>query len=147
MQGNSSYNTAQSYQPISLLSYLGKIIEKIDATRIAGAGKICGAFSSFQFGNKDNHSANDVLIRTLSHLTPFLISSPNTSYRYITRLSLAAHDILRAFNNTIPYILLQMMTQRRMPTYLINWTKDFTSNLVILTSPTCHEPNLFEPIW
>jgi hypothetical protein len=122
-QEKSSYNTAKSYRPISLLSCLGKIIEKI-----AEAGKICGAISSFQFGNKDNHLANDVLIRTLSQLTPFLISSPTTSYKNTKRPSLAAHDILGAFNNTIPYILLQIMTQRRMPTYLINWTKYFTPN-------------------
>jgi hypothetical protein len=54
-QGKSSYNTAKSYRPISLLSCLGKIIEKIAATRIAEAGKIYGAISSFQFGNKDSH--------------------------------------------------------------------------------------------
>jgi hypothetical protein len=116
-QGKGSYNTVKSYRPISLLLCLGKIIEKIAATRIAEAGKICGAISSFQFGNKNNHPANDVLIRTLSQLIPFLISGPNPSYRYIKRPSLAAHDILGAFNNTIPYILLQIMTQRRMPKY------------------------------
>jgi hypothetical protein len=45
-------------------------MEKITATRIAEAGKICGTISSFQFCNKDNHSANDALIRTLlQHLS------------------------------------------------------------------------------
>jgi hypothetical protein len=119
-QGKSSYNTTKSCRPISLLSCQGKIIEKIAATQIAEARKICGAISSFQLGNNDNHSANDVLIRTLLQLIPFLILYPTTSYKNTKQPSLAAHDILRAFNNTILYILLQIMTQRRMPTYLIN---------------------------
>jgi hypothetical protein len=46
-QGKSSYKTAKSYRPISLLSCLGKIIEKIAATRISNAGNICGTISRF----------------------------------------------------------------------------------------------------
>jgi hypothetical protein len=69
-QGKSSYKIAKSFRPISLLSCLGKVIEKIAATRIAKAGKICGAISSFQLCSKDNHLANDVLIRTFSQITP-----------------------------------------------------------------------------
>jgi hypothetical protein len=89
--------------------------------------------------------ANDVLIRTLSQLTPFLISCPTTSYTNTKRPSLAAHDILGAFNNPIPYILLQIMTQRRMPTYPINWTKDFTSNRTLPFSfdNNCESPQPF----
>jgi hypothetical protein len=63
-QGKSDYTLAKSYRPISLLSCLGKIIEKIVASRIASLGKICGAISSIQFGNKEGHSAHDALLRT-----------------------------------------------------------------------------------
>jgi ribonuclease HI len=129
-QGKSSYKTAKSYRPISLLSCLGKIIEKIAATRISNAGKICGAISRCQFGNKDSHSASDVLLRTLTHLSPHLLSciQMKCSYNNLKRPSLAAHDILGAFNNTKPDILVQIMVQRGMPTYLINWTRNFTAD-------------------
>jgi hypothetical protein len=40
-QGKSNYTLEKSYRPISLLSCLGKIIEKIVASRIASLGKIC----------------------------------------------------------------------------------------------------------
>jgi hypothetical protein len=53
-QGKSSYTLAKSYRPISLLSCLGKIMEKIVASRIASLGKICEAIS-IQFGNKEGH--------------------------------------------------------------------------------------------
>jgi hypothetical protein len=42
-QGESDYTLAKSYRPISLLSCLRKIIEKIVASRIASLGKVYGA--------------------------------------------------------------------------------------------------------
>jgi hypothetical protein len=129
-QGKSSYKTAKSYRPISLLSCLGETIEKIAATRILNAGKICGAISRFQFGNKDSHSASDVLLQTLTHLLPHLLSQiqMNCSYYNLKRPLLTAHDILGAFNNTNPDILVQIIVQQGMPTYLINWTRNFTAD-------------------
>jgi hypothetical protein len=50
------------------------------------------------------------------------------SYNNLKRPSLAARDILGAFNNTNPDILVQIMVQRGMPTYLINWTRNFTAD-------------------
>jgi hypothetical protein len=118
-QGKSSYKTAKSYHPISCLS---KIIEKIAATRISNAGKFCGIISRFQFSHKDSHSASDILLQTLTHLSPHLLSQiqMNCSYYNLKRLSLIAHDIPGPFNNTNPDILVQLGVQRGMPTYLIN---------------------------
>jgi hypothetical protein len=62
-QGKSNYTLAKSYRPISLLPCLGKIIEKIVASRIASPGKIFGARSSIKFGSK-GHPANDTLLHT-----------------------------------------------------------------------------------
>jgi hypothetical protein len=52
----------------------------------------------------------------------------NCSYYNFKHPSLAAHDILGAFNNTNPDILVQIMVQRGMTTYLINWTRSFTAD-------------------
>jgi hypothetical protein len=126
-QGKSNYTLAKSYRLISLLSCLGKIIEKIVESRIASLGKICGAISSIQFGNK-GHSANDALLRTLMNITPYL--RPRTAWgnSLPMRPSLAAHDVQGAFNNTQPEILIKLMILRRMPKYLIGWVKDLTLN-------------------
>jgi hypothetical protein len=126
-QGKSNYTVAKSYRPISL-SCLGKIIEKIIESRIASLGKICGAISSIQFGNKEGHPANDALLRTLMNITPYL--RPRTAWgnSLPMRPSLAAHDVQGAFNNTQPEILIKLMILRRMPKYLIEWVKDLTLN-------------------
>jgi ribonuclease HI len=126
--GKASYSTAKSYRPISLLSCLGKVIEKVAANRIAAAGKICGAISSRQFGNREGHSAIDCLFQTLTKISTHLGPQSKRGYMYTIRPSLAAHDILGAFNNARPTILAQIMKQRKMPEYLINWVLDFLSD-------------------
>jgi hypothetical protein len=60
-QGMKSYTTPTSYRSISLLSYLGKVVEKIASKCISVPASKCGAISRSQFGNKENHSANDAL--------------------------------------------------------------------------------------
>jgi hypothetical protein len=110
-QGKSSYNIAKSYCPIPLLSCLSNIIEIIVVSQISNARNICGAISRFQFSNKDIHSASDVLLRTLIHLLPHLLSciQMKCSYNNLKYLSLTAHNILGAFNNSNPDILVQIM--------------------------------------
>jgi hypothetical protein len=104
-QGKSSYKIVKSYCLISL-SCLGKTIEKIAASQISNAGKICGAISRFQFSNKNSHSISDVLLRTLTHLSPYLLSQfqMNCSYYNLKYPSLTAHDMLGTFNNINPDI-------------------------------------------
>lgn len=126
--GKKSYSSAKSYRPISLLSCLGKFFERIAATRIAKAGKICGAISEHQFGNKDKHSAVDCLFRMLCLVSPHLGPQSSRGYKYTTRPSLAAHDILGAFNFTRPDMLVKIMKMRKMPDYLIEWVRDFSTD-------------------
>jgi hypothetical protein len=65
-QGKKSYTTPTSYHQISLLSCLGKVVEKIASKCISVAASKCGAISRSQFGNKENHSENDALFKTLT---------------------------------------------------------------------------------
>jgi ribonuclease HI len=133
-QGKPSYDTAKSYRPISLLSCFGKLIEKIAAQRIEKAGIICGAITKLQFGNKEGHSAIDALFHTLSQITPHIGRQSPRGYCNTIRPSLAAHDILGAFNNTRPEILVRIMEIRRMPKYLVEWVRDFTNNRTLAFS-------------
>jgi ribonuclease HI len=140
-KGKSSYSTAKSYRPISLLSCLGKLMEKIAAHRIEKAGKICGAISATQFGSISDHSAIDALFRTISQVSEHLGPQSTRGYRHTVRPSLAAHDILGAFNNTRPDALLRIMSLRKMPKYMIEWVKDFTANRSLSFSfDDCLEP-------
>jgi hypothetical protein len=41
---------------------------------------------------------------------------------------MATHDIKGTFNNTRPEALIQIMTSRTMPKYLISWVIAFTTN-------------------
>ena len=124
--GKPKYNVGSAYRPISLLSCLGKVTEKIAANRIMSAALQCGAIPPTQFANREHHSACDALLRTLTLMQPGFLSQHELNRARPPRPSLATHDILGAFNNTRPDILLQIMHQRKLPQYLINWTKDFT---------------------
>jgi ribonuclease HI len=127
-QGKKSYTTPTSYRPISLLSCLGKVVEKIASKRISVAASRCGAISRSQFGNKENHSANDALFKTLAGICPSLLPPQFRNNKFISRPSLAAHDIFGAFNNTHPEALIRIMSLWKMPKYLVEWTHDFTND-------------------
>jgi hypothetical protein len=45
--------------------------------------------------------------------------------------TLVTHDIEGAFNNTNPKVLEQIMEQRTMPTYIIQWIKEFTTDRLL----------------
>jgi hypothetical protein len=110
-QAKSSYKIAKSYCSISLLSGLGKIIEKMAVTWISNPGKIYSTISRFQFGNKDSHSVSDILLQTLIYLSPHHLSCIQMKYSYNNHKSplLIAYDILGTLHNTNHDILIQIM--------------------------------------
>jgi hypothetical protein len=64
------------------------------------------------------------------------VNCKSPSYRPISLLScfykvLATHDIEGAFNNTNPKVLEQIMGQRKMSTYIIQWVKEFTTDRLL----------------
>jgi ribonuclease HI len=125
--GKPNYKTAKSYRPISLQSCLGKVQETLTAHRIARAAAACGATSPSQLGGRQNNSAIDAIVHLLDNIAPNL-SIPKKNTKIVDRISVLTHDIEGAFNNTHPKLLVQVMEQRGMPKYLINWTKAFTSD-------------------
>jgi hypothetical protein len=58
-QGRAKQGDPKGYRPISLLSCMGKIFEKIAAKRIATAGVQCGAIANNQIGGQAQNSAID----------------------------------------------------------------------------------------
>jgi ribonuclease HI len=124
--GKTRYDSAKSYRPISLLPCLSKIFDRVTALRLARAAARCGGISKTQMGARDKHSAIDALLRILTPMSSDL-SVKRTTGRNPTRPSLLALDIEGAFNNTNPHKLIQIMKQRKMPRYLCEWTRAFTT--------------------
>ena len=54
-------STAKNYHPVSLLSVVSKVFEKLVNNRIVDHLQKCGLFSDFQYGFRSSQSTVDVL--------------------------------------------------------------------------------------
>ena len=54
-------STAKNYCPVSLLSVVSKVFEKLVNNRIVGHLEKCGLFSDFQYGFRSSQSTADLL--------------------------------------------------------------------------------------
>ena len=54
-------STAKNYRPVSLLSVVSKVFEKLVNNRIVDHLEKCGLFSDFQYGFKSSRSTADLL--------------------------------------------------------------------------------------
>jgi hypothetical protein len=84
-----------------------------------------------QMGGRKNYSAVDALINISNPMSQSLrrdkYPNPKSKYRRtLPRPSLLTHDIDGAFNNTDPEVLIQVMEQRRLPSYMALWVNAFT---------------------
>ena len=55
-------STAKGYRPVSLLSVVSKVFEKLVNNRIVDHVEKCGLFSDFQYGFRSSRSTADLLI-------------------------------------------------------------------------------------
>ena len=55
-------STAKNYHPVSLLSVVGKVFEKLVNNRIVDQLQKCGLFSDVQYGFRSSRSTADLLI-------------------------------------------------------------------------------------
>jgi len=125
--GKKSYSDLKSYCPISLLSCFGKLLESIVVKRLAKTAQVCGATHPSQMEAQLENSAIDALLRTI---TPIVntISKKKATNKNPPRPAVLTHDIEGAFNQVHPVTLLEVMQQRRMPSYLTNWVAAFNTD-------------------
>jgi hypothetical protein len=122
-QGKETYQDPKSYRPTSLLSCFGKVLEFLMAQRVTKAAKECEAVVDTQMDGRKNYSAVDALINISTPMSQPLRRrdkhpNPKSKHRRtLPRPSLLTHDIDGAFNNTDPEVLIQIMEQRRLPSY------------------------------
>ena len=125
--GKKSYSHPKSYRPISLQSCFGKLLEAIVAKRLSHAALMCGATHPSQMGAQSENSAIDTLLRTISPMAT-CISKRKTGNLNPTRQAVLTLDIEGDFNQVHPSTLLEIMHQRRMLSYLIDWVAAFNTD-------------------
>jgi len=91
---------------------------------------MCGATNPSQMGAQSDNSAIDVLLRTITPIAGAISIGENSTKTVSASLRLAVltHDIEGAFNQVHPTTLCEVMQQRCMPTYLIEWVTAFNTD-------------------
>ena len=65
-------STAKNYRPVSLLSVVSKVFEKLVNNRVVDHLEKCGLFSDFQYGFRSSRSTADLLTVVSDRITRFL---------------------------------------------------------------------------
>ena len=122
--GKKSYSYPKSYHPISLQSCFGKLLETIVAKCLSQTALMYGATHPSQMGAQPENSAIDALLQTINPIANS-ISRKKTTNQKPTRPAVLTHDIEGAFNQIHPTTLYEIMCQRQMPSYLVEWVAAF----------------------
>ena len=112
-----------SYRPISLLSAIMKLFERVIEKRLRKHLEDNGFFSKYQSGFRKSKSTNDQLFR----LSQTIMESFNRSEHVIA----AFLDVEKAFDNVWHNGLRYKIYQLGLPTNLCRWLSDFLVGRVI----------------
>ena len=116
--GKRDPHAPNSYRPISLLSNISKVFEKIAVKRIADAAMQVGALCNTQFGAIENQSAIEALLAITHPASEVLGARVRPGKAWPDTPTFLANDIRGAFNITDPVHLAHIMEVQQMPTYL-----------------------------
>lgn len=109
-----------SYQPISLLSTLGKILEATIATRISYMVEKYNLLPENHFGARRQRSSEQAL--------NILMEKIYEAWRGKKVLSLVSFDVKGAYNGVAKEVLIQRLQERRIPVELVQWVDAFCSD-------------------
>lgn len=108
---------SSSYRPISLLSSLSKLLEKIIQKRINNVIHSNNIFLNTQFGFRSGHSTNHQLLRVTKHVREKFQNGLSTG--------MLTFDVEKAFDGVWHKALLHKMFQLKFPLHLIKMIKSF----------------------
>ena len=111
------YSIPKAYRPIQLLEVLGKVMERIQARRIAYHLLKNDLISPYQLGGVRGRSAEDISLAILHDIE----SSLN---RQMTS-SLLTFDISGFFNNVSHPVLLNRLRELKVPLPIVKWVNSF----------------------
>ena len=126
----------QSYRPITLLSCLGKLIERIIKHRLTLFAESHNLLLNNQAGFRKGRCTNDNLL----HLTHDVSSNLHQS----RKVALVVFDIKQAFDSVWHNGLLFKLKQMRTPDYLWQWCKQFLNGRTSLIELNSSISDTFE---
>ncbi|KAL4141647.1 hypothetical protein QTP88_004249 [Uroleucon formosanum] len=109
-----------SYRPISLLTSLSKIFEKVIHTRLQNYLDSADVIPKFQFGFRSNHSTVQQLFRITEHISNSFEKHCHTGAVFI--------DVSKAFDKVWHKGLLYKLKSFNTPKYLFNIINSFLTN-------------------
>lgn len=125
-----------SYRPISLLSSISKLLEKIIQKRINSFIVSNNILLNTQFGFRSGHSTNHQLLRVSKYIKENLINGKSTG--------MLTFDVEKAFDGVWHKALLHKMFLLKCPLQLIKIIKSFLSNRSFYVSVGCEKSNPFQ---
>ena len=114
------FNKCENYRPISLLSNLGKILEKIMYTRIWSFLDECNILFEKQFGFRRNHSTNHALISIVEEIRKNLDNRLYTCGVFV--------DLEKAFDTVNHEILIKKIEHYGIHNSYKDWLKSYLNN-------------------
>jgi hypothetical protein len=115
--GKKAYDQAKSFRVISLLSCLGKLVEKVAATLIADTVEENGALHLGQFGGRCGRSAADA--------AAMLVAVVETAWENKRIAAALMMDVKGAFPTVNRACLLAKMRDANIDENLVEWTGSF----------------------
>ncbi|SLM36675.1 Ribonuclease H-like domain [Lasallia pustulata] len=115
--GKPDYSLPKAYRIITLLNCLGKVAEKIMATRLSYLSQISDLLDTDQTGGRKQRSAVDAVM-ALTHDIELARNQKQT-------LSCLFLDVKGAFDHVSTKQLLRIMSELQLPRQVQNWTKSF----------------------
>ncbi|KJZ68630.1 hypothetical protein HIM_11979 [Hirsutella minnesotensis 3608] len=113
------YSVPKAYRVISLLNCLGKVLEKLYASRLSYLANTTGLLSPTQLGGRKQRSAIDTAMLLLHHVQ----KKQETNKKSITSTLLL--DIKGAFDYVSKKQLLRVLEGLGLPETLISWVDHF----------------------
>ena len=115
--GKSSYSTPRSYRPISLLSHLGKALERIVNQRLMRQLESRCLLSPFQFGFRAGRQAVSACLRITEDIY--------SAFRCGQQVQAVALDLQSAYDTVWRAGLLEKLSAMGVDWYIICWVQSF----------------------
>ena len=123
--GKRDTSDPKSYRIIALLNCLGKVLEKIYATRLSYLANTSGLLHDSQMGGRKQRSTIDAALLLTQYIEEQRLSRKVPSRTVTTSIFL---DIQGGFDRVSKEKLLEMLEKLRLPRTLVTWVDSFLSN-------------------
>jgi len=117
--GKASYDIPKSYRPIALLNCLGKVLEKIMATRLSWLVENHNLLYKDQLGGRSQRSAPDAVMALVHH-----VENAKSNGQVASALFM---DVKGAFDNVSAERLVVTMKKMGLPFSIVDWVESFLS--------------------